>query len=171
MHAFFHTKSVQKMMANILFCCAKENYRIGYYQVCCISVSDKLFYVGHFKVSLIFKKYNCTKQSVHPLFSFQVHFKIVQCATTPHFCFKLKHYVKYWITCLWLPVVVISPYYGFLNLCPWLSDMWFHLTRSTTSDGFIVAAVLTDPVHFHREGWEACLLRVMPRAGSGAVSK
>jgi len=38
MHAFFHTKSVQKMMANILFCCAKENYRIGYYQVCCFSV-------------------------------------------------------------------------------------------------------------------------------------
>ena len=33
MHSFFHTKAVQKMMANILFSCAKENYKIGYYQV------------------------------------------------------------------------------------------------------------------------------------------
>lgn len=39
MHSFFHTKAVQKMMANILFCCAKENYRIGYYQVSYVFLS------------------------------------------------------------------------------------------------------------------------------------
>lgn len=80
MHAFFHTKSVQKMMANILYCCAKDNYRIGYYQVFIhqndsYSLSTSGF-AGCFLYHSLCRYFN---YSFFAFFIFSV------------FCFRLKH--------------------------------------------------------------------------------
>jgi hypothetical protein len=45
-HDFFHSKRIQKMMKHVLFCCAKKNSTIGYFQVSVLNVnSEDLFEV------------------------------------------------------------------------------------------------------------------------------